>query len=169
MSKIQNKVCLNREMSLKNRIEEAKILWNAGRKEGAFILVLIAVAATSRKRYPKPILDSEAFKQFILDEMGTITGGPDKNVAFPFMGNDKTPLEDILYYHLRCQLVHEGAMPESIVFTQPKIEKGKRYNVLKLTDPLGFPEGWVPNLVKAVVEAPENSNLFNSSDIGSKK
>jgi hypothetical protein len=147
-------------MSIKNRIEDAKLLWAAGRKEGAFIMVLISVAATSRKRYPKPMPDPEAFKKFILDEMGTITGGPKYNVAFPFKGNDKTPLENILYHHLRCQLVHEGAMPESIVFTPPKIEKGKVFNVLRLTDPLGFPEGWVINLSRAVQEAPENSDIF---------
>jgi len=73
-------------MSIKNRIEDAQLLWKAGRKEGVFVLALIAVAATSRKRYPKPIKDPKAFKQFILDEMGTITGGPSKNVAFPFKG-----------------------------------------------------------------------------------
>jgi hypothetical protein len=147
-------------VSIKNRIEDAELLWSAGRKEGAFIMVLIVVAATSRKRYPKPMADSKAFKQFILDEMGTITGGPKYNVAFPFKGNDKTPLEDILYYHLRCQLVHEGGMPETIVFTPPKVERGKVFNVLRLTDPLGFPEGWVINLAKAVQEARENSDMF---------
>lgn len=150
-------------MSIKNRIEDAQLLWKAGRKEGAFVLALIAVAATSRKRYPKPIKDHKAFKQFILDEMGNVTGGPSKNVAFPFKGNDKTPLEDILYHHLRCQLVHEGTMPESIVFTPPMIEKNKRYNVLRLTDPLGFPEGWVLNLIQVVQHTSENVDLFKIS------
>jgi hypothetical protein len=36
-------------MSVRERIEDAKMLWNAGRKEGAFIMILIAVAATARK------------------------------------------------------------------------------------------------------------------------
>lgn len=149
-------------MSIKNRIEDAQLLWTAGRKEGAFIQILIAVAATSRKRYPKPTPDHKAFKQFILDEMGYITGGPSQNVAFPFKGNDKTPLEDILYHHLRCQLVHEGEMPESIVFTPPKIINGKVFNVLRLLDPLGFPEGWVLNLAQVVQKVPENRDLFGT-------
>src|SRR5258708_24111477 len=39
-------------VSVRERIEDAKILWDAGRKEGAFIMILIAVATTARKRYP---------------------------------------------------------------------------------------------------------------------
>ena len=145
-------------MSIRNRLEEAHLLWAADKKEGAFALVLIAAAATSRKRYPRCVKkeDNEAFKQFVRDEMATITGGPDKNVAFPFGGKGKAALEDILYHHLRCHLVHQGAMPETVVFTSPALHDGQRYNVLRLTDPLGFPEGWVWNLARAIREAPEN-------------
>jgi hypothetical protein len=41
-------------MSVRERIEDAKLLWNAVRKEGAFVQILIAVASTARKWYPKP-------------------------------------------------------------------------------------------------------------------
>lgn len=151
-------------MSLRDRLDDARLLWSKGRKEGAFVMVLIAVAATSRKRYPQSRVksDGEAFKKFVLDEMGTITGGPSLNVAFPFKGQQSVPLEEILYRHLRCQLVHEGAMPESIVFTQPQLKNGRFCNVLRLRDPLGFPEGWIENLLCAVCEAPENADLFSS-------
>jgi len=149
-------------MSIKDRLEDADLLSRHGRKEGALVLVLVAVAATSRRRYPKKKVcrDGEAFKRFIRDEMATVTGGPDKNVAFPFDGKQNVPLEDILYTHLRCQLFHEGEMPGTIVFTQPKRHEGRVCNVLHLTQPLGFPEGWVDNLAKAVREAPENRDLF---------
>jgi hypothetical protein len=40
-------------MSIMTRIEDADLLFQLGRKEGALLLVLIAVAATSKKRYPK--------------------------------------------------------------------------------------------------------------------
>ena len=150
-------------MSIKNRLEDAQLLWSAGHKEGAFVMVLIAVAATARKRYPKPKPDNEAFKSFVVDEMGTITGGPKYGVRFPFKGKD-TPLAIILYHHLRCQLVHEGEIPESIVFTKPEFKDGKMYNILHLVDPLGFPEGWICNLAKAVREAPENTDLFRGPD-----
>ena len=165
-------------MSVIERIEDAKLLWNAGRKEGAFVQILIAVAATARKRYPKPpkgvkpvrddqrprpgeyAKDDKSFKTFMLDEMDKITDGMKYHVAFPFQGNDKTPLEDILYTHLRCHMVHEGETPPTITFTEPVIEDGKSYSVLKLTDPLGFPEMWMWNLARVVAQAPENRDLF---------
>ena len=147
-------------MSIRTRLEDARVLSSAGRREGAFVQVLIAAAATSRKRYPRDIWeDSESFKNFIYDELGVITNGMKYEVAFPFQGT-KTPLEDILYHHLRCQLVHEGEMPESVEFTEPKIEDGTLYNSLHLGTPLGFPAGWIKRLATAVWLAPENDELW---------
>src|SRR5688500_2009795 len=96
------------DFGIRDRLEEAHMLSREGRQVGAFIQVLIAAAATSRKRFKHDEWDDgEAFKNFIYDEMGVITGVAKYNVAFPFRGRD-TPLEDILYHHLRSQLVHEG-------------------------------------------------------------
>ncbi|OAI50935.1 hypothetical protein AYO44_17380 [Planctomycetaceae bacterium SCGC AG-212-F19] len=91
--------------------------------------------------------------------MQKLTGGPKYNVAFPFHG-EVTPLEDILYEHLRCVLIHEGGMPDGIILTPPRFENGKKLNVMELRDPWGFPEGWVNNLLSIVVLAPENEPLF---------
>ena len=53
-------------MSIKNRIRAAQILYVNGQREGALLLVLIAVAATSRKRYPKErTKDREALTSFL--------------------------------------------------------------------------------------------------------
>lgn len=86
-------------MSIRARIEDADVLRNQGRKEGAWILALVAAAATSRKRYPRPTGDGEAFKSFIRDISGTIVapgrGVPAVNIVF-----DQTPLEDLLYKQL---------------------------------------------------------------------
>jgi hypothetical protein len=40
------------KMSIENFIKDAELLWKNDRKEGAFIMTLIAVASTARKRYP---------------------------------------------------------------------------------------------------------------------
>jgi hypothetical protein len=164
-------------LGIRRRIEDAHVLWREGRKEGAFAQVLLAVAATARKRYPKaphgvqPVPDEQrphageyardgnAFKTFVLDEMKKITGGLKYGVAFPFQGAN-TPLEEILYEHLRCALIHEGGMPDSIVLTQPVRDGEKTFDVLQLRDPLGFPEGWINTLLCVVVQAPENEPLF---------
>ena len=148
-------------MSIRGRLEDARALLAAGRRQGAFIAVLIAAAATSRKRYPRNEWDdSESFRNFIYDEMGVITGGPKYGVAFPFRGRE-TPLENILYFHLRCQLLHEGNMPEDIVFTDSVVEDGAVSNTLHLGTPLGFPDGWIERLATAVWLAPENDDLWD--------
>jgi len=161
-------------MSVKARIEDARVLWETGRLEGAVIQVLIAVAATARKRYPRPIEDSKAYKDFILDELAKVTNGPDTNVKFFYDGQHDVPIEEILYKFMRCALVHEGRLPASIILTQPEhgnLEPfgrsaagtpydGKLFNVLALNDVLGFPIGWIWNLIRVVAEAPENKAEF---------
>lgn len=161
-------------MSVRARIEDAKSLWAAGRQEGAVILVLIAVSATVRKRYPRPIPDGKAYKRFIRDELAKITYGPTVNVDFYFRGNHHCPIEDIIYTFIRCELLHEGALPEDIQLTNPVAGNGepfgkspdgtpydgKLFNCLVLKDVLGFPIGWVWNLIRVVAEAPENQSEF---------
>ena len=74
-------------MSIRDRLEDALVLCAADRREGAFVQVLIAAAATSRKRYPRNKWDdSESFRNFIYDEMGLITNGPMYNFHLPFQG-----------------------------------------------------------------------------------
>jgi len=156
-------------MSVRARIEDAEVLWKAGRLEGAVIQVLIAVGATVRKRYPKPMGDNKAFKQFIHDEIAKITNGPTTNVDFYYDGKHHVGVEDIIYKFIRCNLVHEGKLPETIVFTQPVVGDGspvgrydgKLFNKLALHDVMGFPIGWIWNFVRVVAEAPENKGEFS--------
>jgi hypothetical protein len=93
--------------------------------------------------------------------MEKITGGMKYNVAFPFQGKDKVPLEEILYAHLRCHMVHEGETPPTIAFTEPIIEDDRSQSLLRLRDPLGLPEFWLWNMARVVAQAAENKPLFN--------
>ncbi len=146
-------------MSVKNLVDDAKVLWDGGRKNSAFALILIAFAATARLRYPKPMRDGESFKRFIRDELPTILGTGDTSVSLPFKGVS-TPVEDILYHELRCQLIHEGELPDSIVFTPKTFRDGAPYDVITITDPFGMPEGWVLNMARVVMNAPENASQY---------
>lgn len=162
-------------MSVKDRIEDAQVLWEKDHWEGAVSMVLIAVAATVRKRYPMPMPDNIAYKRFIQDELSKITNGPQINVAFYFDGDPHVPIEDIIYTFLRCELLHEGRLPDNITLTKPvpgdgkPIGKspdgspydGKLFNRLVLDDVLGFPIGWIWNLIRVVAEAPENRADFS--------
>ena len=66
-------------ISVPARVEDASVLADNGRYEGAMLMLLIAVAATSRKCYPvgtpskkdpnKNMSDHEAFIAFLRDEM----------------------------------------------------------------------------------------------------
>lgn len=150
-----------RTMSIKARIEDAEVLWQHGRKEGAWILALVAAAATSRRRYPRPIKDNEGFKSFIRDVLPTLMYGlPLKGAPNPRIVFNDTPLEDIIYEHLRCNLLHEGEMGREIAFSESTIVDGKLQATLTVGSPNRIPEFWVLHLMKAVKEAPENASDF---------
>ena len=101
-------------MGIKNRIDDAQLLWDNNRKEGAFINVLIAVASTARKRYPKPkYTDHESFVKFLCDAY------PGKMGA-EFRGK-LLYVEEIFYSWIRCQLIHESELPPDIEFINDKV------------------------------------------------
>jgi hypothetical protein len=147
-------------MTVRNRLEDARILLGSGSRDGAFIQVLVAAAATSKKRYPHSTYqDNVPFKSFIYDEMGVITGGPKFGVVLPFEGKD-TPLEDILYIHFRNSFVHEAEKSHSVAYTETEYEDGNAVHILHLSGPLGFPAGWIEHIATAVWLAPENDELW---------
>jgi len=150
-------------MSIRARIEDAEMLWKQGRKEGAWVLALVAAAATSRKRYPRPVRDNEAFKSFIRDVLPTLMFGKplDANTPNPRIVFDQTPVEDIVYEHLRCNLVHEAAPNSQISFSESKLVDGKLQAQLAVGSPNVIPDFWVLHLIKAVREAPENAAEFD--------
>ena len=100
-------------MSIRTRLEDALCLWNAGRKEGAWIQVLIAAAATARLRYPRPIGDKDAFTRFIREVTMTILDPSQPARAAPGIGmllGDYMTLDELIYVHMRCHLLHEAEL-----------------------------------------------------------
>lgn len=137
-------------MSIENRVKDAELLWKNDRKEGAFMIALIAVAATARKRYPYPAFsDKDSFIKFLQDSRsGMMVHVEFRNVC--------RPIEEIFYKWIRCQLVHEGELPFDIEFMD---DKNDGMNVRAC----GYPEfkllvgyNWINYLIHAVVKAPEN-------------
>lgn len=169
-------------MDVRTRIDDAKFLSDDGRKEGAFTQILLAFAATARKRYPQyvpgqrqntskehrplpgePAHDNIGFKSFVLDELDKITGGPKYNVVLPFKGKN-VPFEAILYEHVRNAAFHESSTP-NVSFTERVFSHGQLQNVLRLNDPIGIPEMWFWNMARVVALAPENRPLFDDYEI----
>jgi hypothetical protein len=107
-------------MSITNRLIDAKLLYDAGRHEGALLSVLIAVAASSRLRFPKhsrsrrdpskEMGDGEAFETFMSEEMPRVG-----RCSVLFRGKCHSA-EQIFYKWLRNNLIHEAKLSEWILF-----------------------------------------------------
>lgn len=149
-------------MSIRERLEDAKLLWENGRKQGAWIQVLIAAAATSRQRFPTKH-NGEAFRAFIREVTPTIIDATAP--AIPggvsiILNADTTkqmPLDQVLYKHLRCNLLHEAVMPLGVCLSDSRLVDGKLVADLQGGSPLTIPDFWVLHLAKAVADAPENT------------
>lgn len=96
--------------SIRDRIEDARQLWEAGRKEGAFLIALLAVAARARQEHPRPVRDSDAFEWFIQSRFRP-------RVSVEFRGTLE-PLERVFYKWMRCELVHDGGLPADLRFSE---------------------------------------------------
>jgi hypothetical protein len=140
-------------VSIRTRIEDAKFLWDAGRKEGALLSALVAVAATSRQRFQdrRDVGDREAFERFL-------TAALSVRLSVEFRG-EVHRIETIFYKWLRCELVHEGAIPIDVVFTPERTLSLRAGGAPEFT--LKLSEGWFGHFVGAVEGAPENAGLFS--------
>lgn len=145
-------------MSVRDRVEDALILWESGRLEGAFLNALVAVAATARREDPGTVGDRKCFESFLARQRPG-------SMSFEYRGECR-PIQEIFYKWLRCELVHEGAVPVDIQF-MPDPEPGMltiraggapEY-VLKIS------RGWFHEIIGYVVRSPANADLFN--DFGS--
>lgn len=143
-------------MSIRNRIEDALLLWENDHLEGAFLNVLVAVAATARRRYPdrNNVSDRESFERFLRDS---------HRIRLSIEYRDEChPVEHIFYKWLRCELVHEGGLPIDIKF-MPDAEPGT-ISVRAGGAPdyvLKISHGGFHHLIGAVMQAPENMDFFS--------
>lgn len=143
-------------MSVRDRIEDSKLLFHAGRLEGALVSVLLATAATSRRRYPKKTSgmgDRVAFEQFLKDERNKITGGKEVSIEF---GGETLTLEAILYKFVRNCLIHEAELDDHVSFDYGDFLLDKRGT----TDYFTFSSELVLRLAYVVETAPENKGTF---------
>lgn len=150
-------------MSIRERLDDAKFLYANDRRGGALLSVLIAVAASSRRRYPKPqFRDRQAFVQWMADEMVVITGVQNFNVRVPGADSAKWPDETMplggcFYEFVRCNLAHEASLPANVEFFAA--EHGS--TVVDINeDRIRLSDSWMDGLSRAVTFAVENADLF---------
>lgn len=92
-------------MSITDRLADAELLWGHGHREGALLLVLVAVAASAREAYPHlgRGKDRQAFCTFLRAQH-------DWTISVEFRGA-QVDLDELFYEHLRCELVHKAGLP----------------------------------------------------------
>lgn len=170
-------------MSIKQQIEDAAFLAENGRYLGALTNLMLAVAASSRKTFPKgktkslenpkeKMSDREAFTLFVGGRIRKILfgdfGGPDAGNS-GIVVNFREKQHDIayiLYKYYRCELVHEGELPEDIEFNAPNDKRGlsvqnRGVNVsISCGNTMVLDYGWIDLLIEAVVNARCNGDLF---------
>ena len=151
-------------MSIPDRLRDASILYSQGRRDGALLSVLIAVAATARRRYPRPIKDRPAFTQFLSDEMVAVTGGAVRNYNVRVPGADKSkypgemmPLGVCLYEFVRCNLAHEATLPDNVEFVRTE-DNGLFFEITD--DVIRLSDSFMDGLARSVEYAPENHDLY---------
>jgi hypothetical protein len=135
---------------IRDRIDDAMLLWKNGRHEGALLCALVALAATAQRRYPK-VADGERFERFWAEAHPAVIG-------VEYRGQCQR-IEHVLYKWLRCQLIHEAQLPPDLKFTreaEPNIMSVRAGGAPEYVLKIGH--GWFHEIIRRVVNAPENKD-----------
>ena len=89
------------------RVEDALILWDHGRREGAFLLAILAVIVRARQVHPEG-READAFRRYIESLLGP-------RLSVEYRGA-QWPIERLFYTWFRCEIVHRGGLPVDIRF-----------------------------------------------------
>lgn len=153
-------------MSVTDRIDDARILYSQGRRHGSLLAVLIAVTATSRKRFPlntpsrtdpsKPMGDIEAFTTFLHEELGKLNVPVDRSLQYH---GRPTTLEMLLYRLVRNELAPKADSSLEIQFHPAS---GDAVEVDVVDDQLLISDNLLDRLGRTVTQAPENSAAFTA-------
>lgn len=171
-------------MSIREQVEDAAFLAQHGRYVGAFTTLMLAVAASSRRTFPKgtksiekpteDMSDREAFTLFLGGRIRKIlfgdSGGPDignSGISVQFRSKQHD-VAYILYKFYRCELVHDGELPEDVEFTAPEKGVASGLNIanqglrvsINAGDKMTLDYGWINLLINAVVNARCNGSEF---------
>lgn len=164
-------------MSIKAQVEDAVFLAKSQRFVGALTALMLAIAASSRRVFPrgtnsveKPkeeMGDREAFTLFLGGRIRKLLfghlGGPEtgnSGISVRFKGK-QYDLAYILYKYYRCELIHNGELPENIEFAPSQHpEPGRLAVSISSGEKMILDYGWIDLLINAVVYAECNGPEF---------
>jgi hypothetical protein len=121
-------------MSIDNRLADADILWTYGRREGAFLSLLLAVEPIARREHPDVKGGGAAYQAFIDSRL------PESS-RLRFRQKPVT-VGELMWYWMRCELAHKGTLPTDLQFFEPDDDsdemliqlEGPRDGCLRLSD-----------------------------------
>lgn len=167
-------------MSVKTLVEDASFLQKNGRPLGALTILMLAIAGSSRKVFPKGIAksikhpkdymrDEECFCLFLGGRLNKIIGGDlggsdaaECNILLNFKEKDIT-LAEILYKYYRNGLIHQAELPKEVAFTPIKKAGANNHGAtISLGDTLVLDHGWIDILIEVVIKAKCNYEIFNT-------
>ncbi|MCQ9185456.1 hypothetical protein KMT30_41820 [Streptomyces sp. IBSBF 2953] len=164
-------------MSIKDRVEDAKVLLDGGRYVGAFANLLVAISASSRKAFPKKVTksnfqkgtmqDAEAFNYFLGGRLHKLLLNPlaqsdygSSGICIEFEG-EQQQIENIIYTHFRCSLIHEGRLLDNVDFVDSDSNLGGTPTAsVSQGGRLLLGTGWINLAFQAVVYAQINGDEF---------
>jgi hypothetical protein len=97
--------------AIHERVRDARMLWEADRREGAFLLALVSVAVRAKLEHGELAGDRAKFEEFLRSRIGP-------RITVEFRG-EQVPLETVFYKWMRCELVHGGGLPVDVTFFEP--------------------------------------------------
>lgn len=143
-------------MGIVERVEDAELLWSAGRMEGALLQALVAVDATARRKFPSEPSGRRRFERVLREARLW-------RLSVEFRGK-QVPVEELLYRWVRCELVHDGELPVDLVV----LDNFEPHDLAVRAG--GKPEyqvrlspGWFHHLIDVVKADPINTDLFPRS------
>jgi hypothetical protein len=139
-------------MGIRNRVEDAELLWREDRAEAALLMALVAASATARRKYPEH-KDGEGFERLLLDAHTW-------RLSLEFRG-EQVPVERLLWKWLRCELVHEAGLPVDIALAPVDGRGGLSARAGGAPDyELHLSEAWLHHMLDVVICDPINRDLF---------
>jgi hypothetical protein len=148
-------------MTIRKRIDEAIALARNGFDEAALIIVLVAIAGASRRKYGiGKGKDRKFFTRYIHERLNKVFEGQggwmSTVISFSFNGK-MVNLADVLYDELRCNLIHEAEMPADV-----KLDSTNPTSSLSIIDgnTVQLGRGWLELLTVAVVHDPDLRPMF---------
>lgn len=167
-------------MSIRGQVEDAIFLAENGRYIGALTILMLAIAASSKRVFPpgtkslqnpkKPMPDQESFTLFLGGRLRQILigfrGFPDicnSGISLMFRG-EPTDLTVLIYKYYRNALVHQGVLENDVEFVTTiedglKIGDGLNLNIAA-GGRLTLEPRWLHVFIEAVIYAVCNAAEF---------